>query len=333
MKLVETIKEWFNSSDKNRLEKFDIESIEEIIEKVKNNPFLHFMQVQIEVLLYHLCLSAKKGNEGRFIVVNGVAGSGKTNFLYEHLQGFLHATGIINNKKIVKIASHNLSDYELKGRKPEEVIFEKLLECKDGILIIDEFTTKDINAQKIADLVNNLSKDSGYQQTVIILIGEHYHNSAFIENYKLEQVFLSQYHLDFYIPSCSQITDIFENYAKREGNFNLTESAKSRLNFYFYELKVMKETKTKLNRQMKMKFPYKERNFSYTSEILPVYKEIVENLNNKTIDQQDVLNTNCFIRLINDRNKLKSYLTLSYSRKEINTRQIKRFTISEKLYA
>jgi hypothetical protein len=314
MKLFDTIKSWFNSSDKTELDHFDLGKIENIITSIRVDPFLKFMQEQIEELLRNISISSKedKGLECKFIVINGVSGSGKTNLVYEHLKYFLLATGVIkrNQEIIDKIASHDLNDFGLHGKTIEEVIADRVHNCKDGILILDEFTPRDKNAQAIADLINELHKDKTFLYTAVILMGEYRSNYAFIKAYSLDNIFPEKFHLNFYTPNFSQIGDIFEAYVNREGEYILTDKAKSSLIFYFNKTKLTKETKADLNRQGIKKFPFRERNYVYTSEMFPIYKDIIaiKKDNNKSIDQQDILNANSYKKLLDDLNDLDKYI-------------------------
>ncbi|MDP2386993.1 MAG: hypothetical protein Q8M29_11515 [Bacteroidota bacterium] len=83
MTIYDTIKSWFDGPDKNKLDHFNLDKIEKITSKIKVEPFLTFMQPQIEVLLRNISISSKenKGIERKFIVINGVSGSGKTNLV------------------------------------------------------------------------------------------------------------------------------------------------------------------------------------------------------------------------------------------------------------
>lgn len=90
MGLFDTIKSWFDNSDDDGLNHFDLERIEKIINAIKDEPLLKFMQEQSEELLRNITISSKdnRGTERKFIVINGVGGSGKTNFVYEYLKDF-----------------------------------------------------------------------------------------------------------------------------------------------------------------------------------------------------------------------------------------------------
>lgn len=215
-----------------------------------------------------------------------------------------------NQELINKIASHDLNDFGLRGRKVDEVIAEKINGCQDGILIIDEFTTRDKSAQTIADLIKQLYKDDKYVYTAVVLMGEYRSNSAFLKTFDLDDIFPDKFRLNFYTRSFNQIGDIFEAYALREGNFTVTEKAKASLIFYFSKLKLIKETKTDLNRQGTMKFPFKDRNYVYTSEMFPIYKDVVaiQSDNNKDIDQDDILRSNSYKKLLDDLNNLEKYI-------------------------
>ena len=306
MTIYDTIKSWFDGPDKNKLDHFNLDKIEKITSKIKVEPFLTFMQPQIEVLLRNISISSKenKGIERKFIVINGVSGSGKTNLVYEYLQDFLLASGVTKKSKdlIDKIASHDLNNFRLHGRKVEDVIDEKVSGCKDGILIIDEFSSSDKNAPLISSLINKIYSDKDFLYTAVILMGEYRSNSAFLNSYDLDGSFPEKFRLNFYTPSFNQITDIFEVYAKREGDYILTEKAKSSLIYYFSKTKSIKEIKANLNRQGKLKFPFKERKFIYTSEMFPIYKDIVvvKNNNNKVIEQNEILNTITYKKMLED---------------------------------
>lgn len=314
MNLLNTIKDWFAIEDKTKIDHFEIQRIESVLNKIKADPFLKFMQEKIEGLLYEISLSSKdkKGLERKFIIIDGVGGSGKTNLVYEYLKEYLLSTGVIklNQGIVTKLASHDLTDIGLRGKRIEEVISEKVNQCKDGILIIDEFTARDKNSFKIADLIRQLYSANDYKYTAIILMGDYRSNSMFIETHNLENVFKNKFRLSFYTPSFPQIADIFEEYAKREGNYTLTEKAKASLIFYFSKTKQIKETKFNLNRDGIMKFPFRERNYVYTSEMFPIYKEIAAfiNSNRTEIDQQDVLGSAIYKKLIEDLNVLHKYI-------------------------
>ena len=306
MKLFEIIKSWFDSSEKSKLDHFDLDKIRKIIGDIKVEPFLTFMQSHTEELLRNISISSKesKGQERKFIVINGVSGSGKTNFVYEYLQDFLLATGVIKESKelIDKIASHDINDFGLHGRKIEDVINEKVNGSKDGILIIDEITVRDKNSPLIVDLLNKIHSDKDFLYTAIIFMGEFKSNSSFLRTYNLDDIFPAKFRLNFYTPSFNQIADIFEAYAKREGGYFLSDKAKASLIFYFSKAKTIKETKADVNRQGVLKFPYKERNFVYTSEMFPIYKDVVTNKtdNNISIEQHDILNTNSYKKMLED---------------------------------
>lgn len=314
MKLFEIIKSWFDSSEKNQLDHFDLDKIRKIIDSIQVEPFLTFMQSQTEELLRNISLSSKesKGQERKFIVINGVSGSGKTNLVYEYLQDFLLATGVTKKSKelIDKIASHDISDIGLHGRKIEEVINEKVNGSKDGILIIDEFSVRDKNAPLIADLLNKIHSDNEFLFTAVIFMGEYKSNSSFLRTYNLDNIFPDKFRLNFYTPSFTQIADIFEAYAKREGGYLLSDRAKASLIFYFSKIKTLKETKADVNRQGILKFPYRERNFVYTSEMFPIYKDIVaiKKDNNISIEQHDVLNTTSYKKMLDDLQVLEKYI-------------------------
>lgn len=314
MKLFDTIKSWFNSADKDRLDHFDIERIETVINSIKDAPLLKFMQDQIEPLLQNITISSKdnRGTERKFIVINGVGGSGKTYLVYQLLKNFLLATGVIkkDQEPINKIASHDLSDYELRGRNVDDVIAEKINGCQDGILIIDEFTTRDRSAQAIADLIKHLYESDKYVYTSVVLMGESDRNRTFLHTFNLSDIFPDKFRLNFSTPNANQIGDIFEAYAQIHGNFTLSDKAKSSLVFYFSKLKLIKETKEDLNRRGTMRFPYKERSYIYTSEMFPIYKDVVaiQSDNKKNIDQDDILQTNSYKKLLDDLNRLEQYI-------------------------
>jgi len=314
MKLFEIIKSWFDSSEKSNLDHFDLDKIRKIIGEIKVEPFLTFMQSQTEELLRNISISSKesKGQERKFIVINGVSGSGKTNLVYEYLQDFLLATGVIKkNKELIdKIASHEINDFGLHGRNIQDVINEKVNGSKDGILIIDEFTVRDKNAPLIADLLNKIYSDKDFLYTAVILMGEYKSNSAFLRTYNLDDIFPNKFRLNFYTPSFNQIADIFEAYSQREGGYLLSDRAKASLIFYFSKIKTIKETKADVNRQGILKFPFRERNFVYTSEMFPIYKDIVaiKTDNNISIEQHDILNTNSYKKMLDDLQVLEKYI-------------------------
>jgi hypothetical protein len=314
MKLFEIIKSWFDSPTKSELDHFDLEKIRKIINDIGVEPFLTFMQSQTEELLRNISISSKesKGQERKFIVINGVSGSGKTNLVYEYLQDFLLATGVIKeNKKLIdKIASHDINDFGLHGRNLEDVTNEKVNGSKNGILIIDEFSARDKNASLIADLLNKIHSDTDFQYTAVVFMGEYKSNSAFLRTYNLDDIFPNKFRLNFYTPSFNQIADIFEAYSKREGGYLLSDRAKASLIFYFSKTKIIKETKAEVNRQGILKFPYRERNFVYTSEMFPIYKDVVaiKTDNNINIEQHDILNTNSYKKMLDDLQALEKYI-------------------------
>lgn len=314
MKLFDTIKSWFDNSDKDGLDHFDLERIEKIINSIKDEPLLKFMQEQSEELLRTITISSKdnRGTEKKFIVINGESGSGKTNFVYEYLRDFLLATGVIKKRQelIDKIASHDLNEFGLKGRTVDDVIADKVKGARDGILILDEFTVRDKNAQIIADLIKKLYTDNNFAFTAVVLMGEYRGNSTFIKTFNLDDVFPQKFRLNFYTPSFNQIGDIFEAYASREGSYSLTDKAKASLVFYFSKMKLIKDTKADLGRQGTMKFPYKERNYVYTSEMFPIYKDIVSiksDDDDLLIDQPDVLMATSYKQMLDDLHKLEKY--------------------------
>ena len=314
MNLFETIKSWFDSSEKSKLYHFDLDKIGKIIGHIKVEPFLVFMQSQIEELLRNISISSKEtqGLERKFIVINGVSGSGKTNLVYEYLQDYLLATGCIKESKelIDKIASHDISEFGLHGRILENVVSEKVNGSKDGILIIDEFTARDKNAPLIAELLNKIYSDKIFQYTAVILMGEYKNNSTLIHTYNLDNIFQNKFRLNFYTPGFNQIADIFEAYAEKKGGYLLSEKAKASLIFYFSKTKLIKETKADVTRQGIMKFPFKERNFVYTSEMFPVYKDVValKTDNNIGIEQQDIINTSSYKKMLADLQLLEQYI-------------------------
>lgn len=313
MKLFDTIKNWFESSDKDGLDDFDLERIEKVINSIKEEPFLKFMQQQSEELLRNITTSAKdnRGTEKKFIVINGVSGSGKTNFVYEYLKDFLLATGVIKKDQevISKLASHDLNEFGLRGRKVEEVIADKVKNSKDGILILDEFTVRDKSAPIIGELIKNLYVDKSYAFTSVVIMGEYRSNSAFIKTYNLDNVLPQKFRLNFYTPSFNQIGEIFEAYAFREGNYSVSEKAKSSLIFYFTKMKLIKDTKAELGKKGTMRFPFKERSYVFTSEMFPIYKDILAIKKNRDtiIDQSDVLLAPSYKKMLEDLDRLGEY--------------------------
>ncbi|MDB5231654.1 MAG: hypothetical protein JWN76_2459 [Chitinophagaceae bacterium] len=315
MKLFEIINSWFDSSEKSELDHFDLDKIRKIIGEIKVEPFLTFMQSQTEEFLRNISISSKesKGQERKFIVINGVSGSGKTNLVYEYLQDFLLATGVIKENKVPinKIACHDINDFGLHGRNIDDVINKKVSDSKDGILIIDEFTVRDKNAPLIADLLKKIYLDKDFLFTAVILMGELKSNSAFLCTYSLENIFPNKFRLNFYTPSFIQIAEVFEAYSQRKGGYILSEKAKAGLIFYFGKIKTIKKIKSDLNRKGTSKFLYRERNFVYTSEMLPIYKDIVaiKTDNNIMIEQLDILNTNSYKKMLNDLQLLEKYIS------------------------
>lgn len=312
MKLFDIIKSWFDNSEQNKLDHFNLEQIEKVISSLKAEPILKFMQQQCEEFLKNVTISFrdKSKTEKKFYVINGVSGSGKTNFLHEYLQDYLIAIGAIKNRqeRITKIANRDLSNKKLQVQEIDDIINRRVKSSKDGMLIIDEFTVRNKNAEVIANLIKQLYSRNDFNDTAVVLMGEYRNNSTFINTYNLENIFPNEFRLNFYTPSFNQITDIFEAYAKREGDFTVTEKAKSSLVFYFFKLQLIKDTKAGLDRQGTMSFLYEEKYYVYTSEMFPIYKDLIAiKGSNKLIDQPDVLMANSYKRLLNDLDSLQKY--------------------------
>ena len=284
---------------------------------IKENPFLLFMQTKINDLFHNISVYSmdKQIKERIFITIDGVSGCGKTNFVYEYLKDFLFNEGITKKyqEKIEKIGIHDLSFARLNDRTAEEAILEYEINCKDGILIIDDFTEDEKNTKALVSLIKRIHANAEYKNTVVILMGEYSNNTEIIKKFRLEKLFNKRFRISFFTPSFRQIGDIFEIYAKKRNGFTLSEKAKSTLVFYFSKTKVIKDTKAKLFKEGQIRFTNNERNYVYTSEMFNIYKDILafkaaRDPNNRLIEQVDVFNSNSYKKLLNDARALEPYI-------------------------
>lgn len=237
-----------------------------------------------------------------YICLSGVAGCGKTNFIYEYLSPIFKLLGIVsNNSSIHKIASHNVS-LSNKNKPLEQVVEELIARSDKDIILFDDFNKNCSNVEKIAITIKQLSADK--QNHIIFLSSTLFGNKSVIEDFDLKDIFLEKYHLLFFKPSAEQLVDIFVEYAKLNGNFVVTNEAINKLLHYFLTVKRIKDYKDKIHRDGKARIPPMQRRFIYGSEIFPLFKEILMKTDTgfNVIDDRMVESTGLYQQMLSDKN-------------------------------
>lgn len=277
-------------------------NIGKLLESIKRDPFLKYMFTDIKQLVNEIIDDSITLNKKSFyICLSGVAGSGKTNFIYEYLSPIFKLLGNVSqDSSIHKIASHNVS-LSNKNKPLDQVIVELIARSDKDIILFDDFNSNCSNTDKIAITIKQLNTDN--KNHIVFLSSALFGNKSFIEDFYLQDIFLRKYHLLFFKPSAEQLVDIFVEYAKLNGNFVVTNEAFNKLLHYFITIKRIKDFKDKIHREGKGRFPAVERRFVYGSEIFPLFKEILMSTNTEfnVINDRMVESAGLYKQMLNDK--------------------------------
>ncbi len=282
--------------------------IDQISHELTYHPIWRWHLPQIKYLLSRIFESSVNGDitHPLCLSITGTNGVSKTKFTHTVIQKYLLALQRIEKEQIIKIHPGIFSLKNNIESIPKEELLERIkTKCKGGILIIEHLNTKYGNVKLFIDLIKTILSSEEYKKTCLIMMGSSFYIEEIIDTYELNLNFNKNFSICFLNPTMNTIVEIFEQYAIKNNNYVVTESAKNSLLFYFTRLKELKSKKKKLKKLNLLDSLRQEQQFMYASEIKKLYQDILPTINQVSwIDQKDVVFSNQFQKIIKEYDEL-----------------------------
>ena len=287
-------------------------AINAFVERFHSEPLLKYLTKQITHFLTRIKNNEVFTKMPMLLVINGADGTGKTNFVANHLQDFLYEHNIIKTKmeKIIKI-----SDRDLSMLKNIEEVENKIENCfhaaKGNILIITDFHKANPPTTKVVNAISKNMNNIDFANTVFVLNGTFENNKDILLRNELKYSMTS--YLNFITPSIAQLVNIFSEYLFQKSQFVLTENAKKTVWVYFKKLQWLKDMRTKQD-PIFSKYNKRQTTFMYANELFHLHKEIIASIRtNKQfiLDMPDLINTPVYQKLLVDTKTMQQKFSAS----------------------